>query len=102
MHARTVTVAALLALTALTGCGSDDKADTAACRAAIEQQALNAMKNGQHLFRPAECDGVDDTTVRGYRAEFAGMHATDDLNDSLDNWEKDVDDYVDGTKTDAP
>ncbi|MGW7262404.1 hypothetical protein [Streptomyces sp. NPDC054842] len=76
MHARTVTVAALLALTALTGCGSDDKADTTACKAAIEQQVLNAMKKGQHLFRPAECDGVDDATVRAYRAEFAGRHAT--------------------------
>jgi hypothetical protein len=87
MYARTATVAALLTLTALTGCGSGsgDKADPAACKAAIEQQVLNAMKNGQHVFRPAECDGVDGATVRGYRAELAGKHATDDLNDALDD-----------------
>ncbi|MFF0227567.1 hypothetical protein [Streptomyces sp. NPDC004629] len=71
MKIRTALCAALLALTALTaGCGSGDaEAGPGACKAALEEQVSKAAKNDEEGGRPAECDGLDDKTLRRLTGE---------------------------------
>ncbi|MER6531677.1 hypothetical protein [Streptomyces sp. NPDC001508] len=71
MKIRTALCAALLALTALTaGCGSGEtEAGPEACKAALKEQASKAAKNDEEDGRPAECDGLDNTTLRRLTGE---------------------------------
>lgn len=62
---RTITVAAVAAaLLALTACSSDDGAEVAACKKAMEKQFEDAILTGKEGSRPAACIGIDDATLR--------------------------------------
>jgi hypothetical protein len=108
MHARTALPAALLALAALTGCGSSDSdtnADPAACKAAMDRQYVEARETGKEGSQPAECEGIDEQTLAEYAAAIEGEHITDGLNDAIDDAEQSMDEYdeyLDNLETATP
>jgi hypothetical protein len=72
MRARTAAAIAVLLLAPLTACSSGgDKADPAACKAAMAKQLKDAAGGSTaENKRPAACNGVDDTTVQKYVGEI--------------------------------
>lgn len=52
------------ALLTLSACSSDDGADVAACKKAMEKQFEDAIETGAEGSRPPACMGVDDATLR--------------------------------------
>jgi len=79
MHARTTLPAVLLVLAAATGgCSSDsnDKADSSACKTALQrnfedaQTELAAGGEPETKDMPAECIGVDTATLKRYTGEI--------------------------------
>lgn len=83
MRTTTTTTAAALAaatvvLLALTGCGSDDNADPAACKTAVAERLGDAAAAGDKAEQgrpPAACEGVDDGTLRRITAEVVNERA---------------------------
>lgn len=100
MRTRTALPVTLLALAALAvGCGGE--ADPAACKAAMEKQ-FEAAKDGKEGSRPDACDGVDEKTVRKYAEEIVADQTTKEVEESLDDIEKDIDDTLEELETAAP
>ncbi|MCM1975251.1 MULTISPECIES: hypothetical protein [Streptomyces] len=95
MKTRTAVVAALLAVgtLGLTACGSDDKADPAACKAAVAEQVSEAVKSGKEMGedRPSACDGLSEKELDKIAREVASKEIEDslgDLQESLDELEQ--------------
>lgn len=71
MHTRTALAAVLLALAAVTGCSSSDKADPDACKAAMEAQyEKTAAGDNSPADRPDACQGIDDKTAQKLMGEI--------------------------------
>lgn len=87
MKTRTTGCAILIAIAALTSCSSDNTADPAACKAAMEKQFDDALASGKEGSRPAECDGIDDKTLQKFVGEIAGEQLDKSLGDSLNDLE---------------
>jgi hypothetical protein len=87
MRARTAAAIAVLLLAPLTACSSgDDKADPAACKAAMAKQLKDAA-NGSTAEneRPAACNGVDDKTVQKYVGEIMESDIGKQVDDTLNS-----------------
>ncbi|MFD9651755.1 hypothetical protein [Streptomyces mirabilis] len=85
MRARTAAAIAVLLLAPLTACSSGgDKADPAACKAAMAKQFKDAAKgSAAENERPAACNGVDDKTVQKYVGEIMESEIGKQVGDSL-------------------
>ncbi|MFG2025379.1 hypothetical protein [Streptomyces sp. NPDC048825] len=83
MHIRTAAVTVLLALTTLTGCSSDGKADPAACKAALEKQYEDSATGKEADDRPPACNGVDNATLQKYAAEIIKEQIDEGLEGAL-------------------
>ncbi|MGJ5826054.1 hypothetical protein [Streptomyces ossamyceticus] len=101
MRTRTAITAVLLALAATTTACGGDKADPAACKAAMEKQFEDA-KDGKEGSRPDACDGVDDKTVKKYAEEIVADQTTKEVEKSLDDMEKEIDDTLEELETSTP
>ncbi|GLW51265.1 hypothetical protein Stsp02_69260 [Streptomyces sp. NBRC 14336] len=95
MKTRTAVIAALLAIgtLGLTACGSDDKADPAACKAEVAKQVEEAVKSGKEASdeRPSVCDGLSEKELDKIAREVANEQIEDslgDLQESLDDLEQ--------------
>ncbi|WP_420034294.1 hypothetical protein ACN2WE_18755 [Streptomyces sp. cg28] len=114
-------LAALLSTGAVACGGSDTEADPAACKAAMKKQFDEAMKKGGDASaadgRPEACAGIDDKTAQRFAKELMGdamddaMKSAvpdidpddvtasppnaDDVQESLDAIESDLDDVLD-------
>ncbi|WP_217181749.1 hypothetical protein [Streptomyces sp. AC495_CC817] len=76
MRTRTAVTAVLLALAATTAaCGSSDKPDLAACKAALEKQVKDLK--GTQSKRPDACNGVDTKTYDQYTQEIFDDQTTE-------------------------
>ena len=83
---RTIPVAAIAAaLLALTACSSDNGADVAACKKAMEKQLEDAILTGKEGSRPAACLGIDDATLRRLAAEVMS-EGMDDIPVPIPSW----------------
>lgn len=102
MRTRTAITAVLLALAATTAACGSDKADPAACKAAMEKQLKDAAADGTEGSRPDECDGIDDKTVQKYAEEIVSDQTTKEVEESLDDIEKELDDTLEELETSAP
>ncbi|MFD8566786.1 hypothetical protein [Streptomyces sp. NPDC059639] len=114
-------IAALLATGAVACSSSETKADPAACKAAMKKQFDEAMKKGGDEAaadeRPEACVGIDDATAQRYAKELMGDAVddamksvapdidpddvtaspppADDIQESLDAIQQDLDDTLD-------
>ncbi|MEU6842283.1 hypothetical protein ABZ930_10475 [Streptomyces sp. NPDC046716] len=123
MHTRiaAAAMAAALAFGAVACSSGDTKADPAACKAAMKKQFDEAMKKGGDAAaadeRPEACEGIDDKTAQRFAKELMGdamddamksavpdidpddvtasPPGTDDIQESLDAIESDLDDALD-------
>ncbi|MFD4231179.1 hypothetical protein [Streptomyces sp. NPDC058545] len=78
MRTHTALAVAAITLLVLTGCGSDTKADPAACKAAMTKafdEAIAAGNEAKKSKSPAACDGVDNKTLQRIAGELIGDRA---------------------------
>ncbi|WP_371624059.1 hypothetical protein OG245_15210 [Streptomyces sp. NBC_01116] len=88
MRTRTALTTTAVVLLALTGCSSDPKPDTAACKTAMAKQLGQAMADGDEAAegdRPTECDGVDDETLQRIAGELTGDQIGRTVDDTLND-----------------
>ncbi|MFE3381913.1 hypothetical protein [Streptomyces anulatus] len=86
MRTRTATLTAAVILLAFTGCSSDDKPDTAACKTAMAKQLDQAIADGDQAKegqRPAACDGVDTKTLERITGELTADKVGEVVDDAF-------------------
>ncbi|MFI1524947.1 hypothetical protein [Streptomyces griseus] len=104
MRTRTALTAATVVLLALTGCSSDEKPDTAACKAAMAAELKKNAAAGQTAQAddpPAVCTGVEKETLERIAGELVLEEGGKAVEESLDETGEELADAVEDTASPA-